>query len=528
MKGQLTTGAANNSLTIRPTPANAISIRDGAGALFRRKGLVLITFMTVVVGTVIVTWLLPNRYDSRMKILVKNQRVDLAITPEATTGGNAPTVENEVSENQIHSEIELLTSKDLLTQVVNETGLASYEGGLFGSSLPEPVRVENAVKRLTKDLSINPVRKANIITIGYSANSPQLSAAVLKKLGDLYLEKHLQLNHPKGAADFFNNKADEYEAQLKQSEQKLTDFQQSNNLVVLSQQKDLTLVKTAEAKAKMLEADAAYSEATQRIARVEQQLASVPKRITTQSRQLPNQYSAERLNTMMVELQNKRTQLLTKFRPDDRLVKEVDEQIRITREALARADQKTSVEEATDLNPLRQTLETDLARARLDQSGAKARRDTLAAQLQGYESSLKQLEADTAKHDDLQREKKEAEDNYQLYAKKREEARIADELDRQKITNVSIAEAATAPQLPSSPNRPLNLILGIVLAAFLSLGGVFTAELLTDVVHTPRQLEAMTGALVLATVPAKGRRMLRPREREVKVIENQPIAELQS
>jgi uncharacterized protein involved in exopolysaccharide biosynthesis len=528
MKGQLTAGAANNSLSVRPAAANAISIRDGAGALFRRKGLVLLTFLTVIAGTVIVTLLLPNRYDSRMKILVKNQRVDVAITPEATNAVNAPSVDNEVSETQINSEIELLTSKDLLTQVVNETGLANYESGLFGGKPPENVRVENAVKRLTKDLTIAPVRKANIITVSYTSLSPQLSAAVLKKLGDLYLEKHLQLNHPKGAADFFNNKADEYETQLKQAEQKLTEFQQSNNLVVLSQQKDLTLVKTAEAKAKMLEAEAAYSEATTRIARVEQQLASVPRRITTQSKQLPNQYSSERLNTMMVELQTKRTQLLTKFRPDDRLVKEVDEQIRITREALARADQKISVEEATDLNPLRQTLETDLARARLDQSGAKARRDTLAAQLQQYEGSLKKLEADTAKHDDLQREKKEAEENYQLYAKKREEARIADELDRQKITNVSIAEAATAAQLPSSPDRPLNLILGIVLATFLSIGSVFAAELLSDVVHTPRQLEALTGAMVLATVPAKGRRLLKPRPREVRSMEAQPVAELHS
>src|ERR1041385_3754007 len=355
MKGQLTAGAANNSLSIRPAPANMISIRDGAGAVFRRSRLVLFTFLTVVGGTVLVTLLLPNRYDSRMKILVKNQRVDVAITPEATSSLSSPTIDNEVSENQINSEIELLTSKDLLTQVVNETGLANYESGLLGSKPPENVRVENAVIRLTKDLTITPVRKANIITISYSSNSPQLSAAVLKKLGDLYLEKHLQLNHPKGAADFFNNRADEYETQLKQSEQRLTDFQQSNNLVVLSQQKDLTLVKTAEAKAKLLEADAAYNEATTRIARVEQQLASVPRRITTQSKQLPNQYSSERLNTMMVELQTKRTQLLTKFRPDDRLVKEVDEQIRITREALARADQKISVEEATDLNPDRKS-----------------------------------------------------------------------------------------------------------------------------------------------------------------------------
>src|SRR5207248_7372879 len=225
-------------------------------------------------------------------------------------------------------------------------------------------------------------------------------------------------------------------------------------------------------------------------------------------------YSAERLNTMMVELQNKRTQLLTKVRPDDGLVKEVKEQIRITREALARADQKTSSEEATDLNPLRQTWETDLARARLDQSGAKARRDTLAAQLQQYEGSLKKLEADTAKHDDLEREKKEAEENYQLYAKKREEARIADELDRQKITNVSIAEVATAPETPTSPNRPVNLMLGIVLAAFLSLGSVFSAEMLSDAVYTPRQLEGLTGARLLATVPENSRKMLIRRSRE--------------
>src|SRR5205807_3873714 len=222
MKGELTTGFSSSS----------ISLRDATGTLFRRKGLVLFIFVIVLVGTAVVTFLLPNKYESRMKILVKNQRVDVAITPQATGGAPVSSVENEVSENQINSEIELLTSKDLLTQIVNETGLANYETSLFGANPPEPVRVENAVKRLTKDLSIAPVRKANIITISYTSNSPQLSAAVLKKLGDLYLEKHLQLNHPKGAADFFNNKADEYEAQLKQSEQKLTDFQQSNNLVV--------------------------------------------------------------------------------------------------------------------------------------------------------------------------------------------------------------------------------------------------------------------------------------------------------
>lgn len=516
MRPQLTTGYSKNP----------ISLRDGASAVFRRRGLVLFTFLAVVAGTILVTLLLPNRYDSRMKILVKNQRVDVAITPEATNGLNAPSVENDVSENQINSEIELLTSKDLLTQVVKDTGLAKNETSLFGRPAPEAERVEKAVNQLTKDLNITPVRKANIITVSYSSGSAQTAAAVLKRLGDLYLEKHLKLNHPTGASDFFKDRAEEYETQLKDSEQRLSSFQQQNNLVALSQQKDLTLQKTAEARTKMLDAEAALNEATNRIARVEQQLDSMPKRIVTQSRQLPNQYSAERLNTMMVELQNKRTQLLTKFRPEDRLVREVDAQIKTTRDALSRAEGKTSVEEATDLNPLRQTLETELSRARLDQAGAKARRDTLAAQLQQYDASLKKLEGDTTTHDDLQRQKKEAEDNYQLYAKKREEARIADELDRQKITNVSIAEAATVPQLPSAPNRPVNLMLGLVLAGFLSLGSVFSAEMLSDAVYTPRQLEGLTGAMVLATVPEKNKRINLRDMGARNPIEQQPEAKL--
>ncbi len=91
-----------------------------------------------------------------------------------------------------------------------------------------------------------------------------------------------------------------------------------------------------------------------------------------------------------------------------------------------------------------------------------------------------------------------------------------------------MAEAPVAAQLPSSPNRPLNILLGVFLAGLVALGGVFSAELLKDTVHTPRELEAMTGAPVLATVPANSRKMLGRRRAPKDEIEGTQVAQLEA
>lgn len=488
-----------------------ISARDVASVLFRHKLLICATFLTVALGSGVVAFLLPNEYESRMKILVKNTRSDVPITPERTTGSGGIPFVNEVSENQINSEIELLTSQDLLKQVVTECGLYKSDTSIFARlglkevNRTQAAQVEEASRRLAKDLVITPVKKANIIDVKYSSSSPQMAAAVLRKVQDLYLEKHLKLHRPPGTYDFFKTKADEYEGELQAAEKERSNFQQSMNVISLTQQKEQTVQKLAEARSKLMETKAYLREVNDRIAKVEQQLQSLQPRIVTQSRALPNQYSAERLNTLMVELQNRRTQLLTKFRADDRLVREVDQQIKTTRAALEKASKETLTEQSTDLNPLRQTLETELARGRVDQAGAEGRHEMLMAQVAQYEAQLSRLEGSTAAYEDLNRKVKQSDDSYQLYKQKEEEARITDELDQNKITNVSVAEAPAQPQIPVRPNRPLNLILGVVLGALLSIGSVFIAELMHDTVLTPRELEVLTGKRVLVSVPRNGR-----------------------
>jgi uncharacterized protein involved in exopolysaccharide biosynthesis len=322
----------------------------------------------------------------------------------------------------------------------------------------------------------------------------------LKSLADLYLDKHLKLHRPPGTHEFFQNQSSRLGEELQEAETSLSTFQEQNHFISLEQEKQLNLQKMADVRQRYLESVGAVKDTTERIDKLQRQLSTVPMRVPTQSRSLPNQYSLERLSTMLVELRNRRTQLLTKFRPDDRLVREVDQQMKDTTAALQEAKSATSVESSSDINPLRQVLDTEMARARLDLAGQKARRDDLAQQIEQYQAVLSRLEQATNKHGDLARRVKESEDNYQLYARKEEEARITDELDQKKITNVALAETPIVQRAPVKPNRLLTLGLGIFLAFFVGVSAVFVAELFRDTVHTPRELELLAGIPVIATL----------------------------
>src|ERR1051325_935487 len=144
--------------------------------------------------------------------------------------------------------------------------------GLKPAPSTQAAQVEEATQRLAKSLVITPVKKANIIEVKYTSNSPELAANVLKKVQDLYLEKHLKLHRPPGTYDFFKNQATQSEDQLRDAQKQLSNFQQSMNVVSLTQQKEQTVQKLTEARSKMLETQTSLREVNDRIAKIQQQL----------------------------------------------------------------------------------------------------------------------------------------------------------------------------------------------------------------------------------------------------------------
>lgn len=469
----------------------AVSVNEIGAILRRRRWLIFSIFVLTLAAVVAGTLALPKQYETRIKVLVKNDRADMIISPDHNSTSD---YHGETSEAQVNSEIELLTSNDLLKQVVVKCGLDRKQRGNDPAAA-----VEKAVEQLQNDLKVASARKANIIVANYVDTDPRRAVEVLSTLASLYLEEHLKVHGAPGTYQFFKGEADRYQGQLRQAEAKLSSYRQRENIVSLPDQKYATMQKAIDAQHALMQTDAAIDEYTQKIANARRQLTTADPRVLTQSRTLSNQYSVERFQTMMAELQNRRTQMLAKYNADDRMVQEIDKEILDTKAAMDAAVKLTGTEQATDVNPVHQALQIDLAKLETDLAGMRSKRQALVVEAGVYRQLMMHLAGTTTEFDDLVRSQKEAEDKYLLYAKKTEEARITDSLDQQKIANVTIAETPMEPHKPSKPNVRLNIAIGAVLALFLSFGLAFALEYFREeTIDEPGQLEEATKLPVLA------------------------------
>lgn len=458
---------------------------DVLDTIFRQKALLVALFAALAVGLGAYLVLTPRTYDAQMSILVKSKRAEVLMSPNASQ--ERP--ENSGFEALFATEVQMLTSQELLRSVVTACHLQRA-----GEDM------DKTLIRLRKSLRVAPVLKSNLIQVTYTDIDPDRAAKVLRTLADGYLEKYIRVNSAPDSLQFFEKQASEAQAALDAAQQRLTAFQTKSEIVALNDQKDLWLKKLLELQSALREAEALDQENTQRMETFKTQLADAHPRINTQRRQISNQYSVERLTTLLVELQNRRTEMAAKFRPEDRLVKQLDQQISDTRRALEAARGSMGTEDTTDLNPLRQSLEADLSRAQSTASGLRGRIAALERQVRECRGQLARLGQATPVDQELLRAAQLAEENYLLYAKKREEARIAGEMDRKQMINVQLVDQPLAPLEPNGILRPAVVALAL-LGAVAILMLAFVVGNNQRVLNTPWEVDRSVDAPLLATVP---------------------------
>jgi len=313
------------------------TLRDWLAIGFRQRRLIVNTFLGIFSIAIIIAFLLPKKYEAQMKILVRHERAEQVVSADRESSIQRST---EVSEEELQSEAELIRSRDLLGNVVVACDLQASGDGFPWNKKEESEdqRIARAVIKLEKDLTVQPIKLTNLISVSYKSKDPQLAAKVLKSLASLYLEKHLAMHRAPGQFEFFHQQAEDYRKALANAEEKLTKFGQEQGVVDPTLEKDISVRKLAEFEAEAKSAHATIAESHQRIRTLESQLATLPDRQTTQVRTSDNPQLMQDMKSKLLELELKRTELLSKFEPTYRPVQEVEEEIAQTKAAIEAAE----------------------------------------------------------------------------------------------------------------------------------------------------------------------------------------------
>jgi uncharacterized protein involved in exopolysaccharide biosynthesis len=481
-------------------------MRELAMVLFRQRW-VFVCVSVVVLAAAVFYAFAGTKYQAKMKVLVRRGRADAPVSSQQ----NAPLdlTRIVVTEEELNSEVELLRDEEVLRQVVEKNGLGDGRDWFHILHLNEghAQRVERAARRLASNLKVQPVKKTNLIAISYAAHDPQRAAKVLKSVANAYLEKHTLVHRPSGEVNFFEQQEGESRQQLEEAKHGLLQFSSEHGVVAAAQERDLALQKLSEIDAGYRHTKIELAETQQRVSELQIQLATLPERTTTQIRTADNPDLMKSLKSSLLDLQLKRTQLLTKFEPTHRLVQEVDQQIAQAQTAIVAESLAPVRDETTDKNANYEWAKSELQHAEVQLRALEAREAAMGAQEASYRSMARRLGEAAVTQDDLLSTEKATQENHLLYVKKQEEARMADALDERGIVDVAIAEQPVAPALPVWSTWTV-LAAGLAAAGVAGTGAAFAADYVDPAFRTPDDVLAYLNAPVLASLPQNAWRKL--------------------
>ena len=512
--------------------SNAPAVHDFLAVLSRQRRLAAVVFVMILGAVIVFGLLLSDRYEARMEILVEQAQLRRA-DPVIGSGANPQPIVNgssSTSDETLNSEIALLRSEDVLRQVVVRCGLDSkpglWDGMIEGAwktatdlhfdGWLEPIakvlpflhrptqetkdeRTVRAMRVLAAKLRIEVLKMSYVISVAYRSNDPRLAAQVLQTLGDVYLTEHARAHHPPGEFEFFQKETDEARARMDRAEQKLVMFTKTGGVASGQLEMESALRRLSDVQALEGETRTSIAGTFHRISSLNAQAKVIPQRQVTALKTSDSIILVQQLKASLLDLEMKRTELLTKFQPTYPLVVEVERQIAQAHAALADAQRSELKETTTDRDPSYEMVREDLTRSTAELATLQARLSSLSKESVADRARVEWLQQQTVTQNDLIRNAKAAEENYLVLLRKQEEARISSELDKKHVFNVSIVQAASNPILPVH-----SVLWYLMYGTLLSLLGAFVtataADRLDPTLRTPEEVELILNAPVLAAL----------------------------
>jgi uncharacterized protein involved in exopolysaccharide biosynthesis len=526
-------------------------------SLRRRRTPALITFVAALITSAAAAWLWPPGYEATGTILIEQQELPADLVRSTITSYADQRIQ--VISQRVMTTENLMGIMQRYDLYPRERRLRSRE--VVIAKMRKDVSF-NMISADVMDPRQGRATKANIaFSVSYRAPTPALASKVANELVSLYLKENLDSRKQSSddAAAFLNEEGTKLTDEITASQQKLADFKAQHadelpDLNMLNQQLSTrteeeirdtdTQLRALDQQLTLLDAQLAQINPTAQI------YASTGERVQSPSdrlKYLRSEYarlsaiyapdhpdvlrtkreidglqssvgdSADE-NDLRRQLEQTNTQLASarqRYAPDhpdvlqlERAAASLQQQLDAAR--IADADNRGATDKSAHANAASSGADNPVyIQIRSQRDAAASQRASLlkkraqsSATLADYENRLAQMPAVERDYTAIMQELDSEQSKYREIRARLLEAQLAQNLEsEQKGERFTLIEPPVEPQEPSSPNRGLVLLLGLVGGLLASFGVVALLESLDSTVRGRDVVEQILGVAPLAVIP---------------------------
>lgn len=488
--------------------------------LWRRKWIVVATTIIAVSAVGMVTLNMTPRYSAEAKLRIGLPESRLT---EASSGLNSSAIDAAM----VQSEQYVLTSREIASRVVDRlaleqvpefnpylrepTFLEEYhpkrllklfmpeppeaEASTIGADAPAGDSAETPVDRekratinaLLGSLTVEPLGRSHVLSIGVQSMKPNLAARIANTLGDVYLEeKALQRSEAIGSANtWLTRHLKDLRADLEQSERAVEEYRRKHALYI-SRSDTITSQQMAGLNTEVIAAQARLAEARTRLNQARETMnskdpgAAMPEVIAAPLIQaLKQQQSA---------VERRAAEMSTRYGKKHPQMQNVQAEMEDIR------------------RKIRGEIQNIIAGLRSEAATAGARYQALKSNLDETKQAMGETNAESIRLRALEREADANRAMFQEFLGRVKETRAQRDME---LVQARIISRAAVPGSPSFP--PVNMLVALAIVGGI-LGGVLLALLIEQMDNTFRtddDVEMQTSLPTLAVVPKVRRRHLK-------------------
>ena len=485
---------------VREAAPGTNPVVEFAAILQRRKGTLVLVFLLVTAVVAYVAKTTPLLFEAQSSLMVRIGR-EYVYRPEV---GRNETARTPSLSEMVNSEVEILNSHDLAQQVVQELGVETLYPGVLELEPDAELAAEMAVVKFRKATSVRPVLESSVIKVSVEHTDPQVAADAVNLLVERFKDKHLEV-FGEERSSFLDDQFQERKSELTRAEAALADFKRENNVFDLSEQRVLLLGQRVRLDEALRAAELALAEARARLGDVPTPGDAEPQpsylrpemkdRLVAQLHTLedelrslelePEEREVEEASLKLLGLELQESELLRDYEPTNRRVVSVRAEIGQVRayldEARGRAGEHMDTRRSglqERIGVLTRELEALVREEERDELRVlELRRDDLSHHLADLDERVRTLDQQERTMRQLERELSSAEDAVRTYHDRVEEARITEELDREKRINVRVIERASRPSAPTGLTPELKMALGAFVGLIAGAGAALFLDL---------------------------------------------------